>query len=102
LETTDVVLVPLAELTEAAGAVIPTAGRTPYAAMADRHIDVTADPTQIALIATLFAEAVSAGQCRRMTRRQISNGIAQAMLDGSIHPDDLASGIRKYLPELTA
>ena len=101
LETTDVVLVPLAELTEAARAITATAGRTPYAAMADRHIDVTADSTQIALIATLFADAVNTGRCRRLTRRQISDGIAQAVLDGQINLDDLAPGIRRYLPEPT-
>ena len=97
LETTDVILVSLAGLTEAAAAVTPGTGRTPFTAMADRHIDVTANSAQIALIATLFIEAINAGQCRRMTRRQISNGIAQAVLDGSIAPADLAPWNQKVL-----
>ena len=102
LETTDVILVPLADLTEAAASVTPTTGRTPFTAMADRHIDVAANSAQIALIAALFVKAINANQCRRMTRRQIRNGIAQAVLDGSIAPGDLAPGIRRYLPEPAA
>ena len=101
LESTDIVLVPIADLTEAAGAVVATVGRTPFAPMADQHIDVTAGPAQVALIAALFLEAINAGRCHRMTRRQIANGIAQAVLDGSISPDDLTTGIRRHIPGLT-
>ena len=102
LESTDVAWIPLADLTEVAGAIDPVMGRTPFAPMAGRHIDVTADPSQVAAIASLLLEAVRAGRCRRMTRRQISSAIAQAVLDGAINVDDLAPGIKKHVPAMQA
>ena len=98
LESTDVVWVPVADLTEAAGAIIPTPGQTPFTPMADRHLDVTADSFQITMIATLFLEAVKAGRCRRMTKRHLVSGIAQAIPDGFTNPDSLAPGIKRHLP----
>lgn len=100
LESTAVVWAPVADLAAIANSVNPSNGRTPFADMADSHLDVQVDREQVKLIAAIFLEAVNAGRYRQMPRSRIAHGIAAAVSDGSIAMDDLSPGVQRRIRAL--
>lgn len=100
LESTAVIWAPVAELVAVANAVNPSRGRTPFADLADLHLDVRVTQPQVKLIATIFLDAVNAGRYRQMPRARIARGIAEAVADGSIAMNVLSPGVQSRIRAL--
>lgn len=100
LESTAVIWIPVAELAAVASSVNPSIGRTPFADMADLHLDVRITQPQVRLIATIFLDAVNAGRYRQMPRAWIARGIAEAVADSSIAMNDLSPGVQSRIRAL--
>ena len=97
LESTAVIWAPVAALSAVTDGLTSTIGRTPYADLADSHLDVRVAPPQTELIAALFLDSISAGRYRHMPRGQTARGIADAVKSGDIALNDLSPGVQKRI-----
>ena len=101
LVATDAIWVPVADLAAVTDGLTPTRGRTPYADLADSHLDVRISPSQTELIAALFLDSMHAGRYRHMPRGRVTRGIVDAVKAGAIALNDLSPGIqRRIIPLL--
>lgn len=100
LESTAVIWVPAADLAAITDGLTPTIGRTPYAALADSHLDVRVAPPQAEPIAALFLDSMSAGRYRHTPRGQVTRGIVDAVKAGDIALNDLSPGVQRRIRPL--
>ena len=100
LESTAVIWTPAADLAAVTDGLTLTIGRTPYADLADSHLDVRVAPPQAELIAALFLDSINAGRYRQMPRAQIARGIADAVKSVDIALHDLSPGVQRRIRPL--
>lgn len=100
LDATSVIWLPVADLAAVSDEIIRTTGRTPYADLADLHLDVRVSPLQAELIAAIFLDSMRAGRYHHMPRGQTARGIADAVKAGAIALNDLSPGIQRRIQPL--
>lgn len=76
----------------------PNDGRTPVVSLRKNHVDVTRlDLDRLCKVAVSVSQAISSGQHRRFTKKELVKIIVEAVGKGFLSPSDLAPNVKEEI-----
>lgn len=76
----------------------PSDGRTPVVSLRSRHVDVAKlDVGRLSAVARFIADALTEGQCRRLTKKEVLKIVVEAVRQDLVPLDELEPKVRQEI-----